>query len=138
MLSEDLGDPDRSAAFTAEARCLQLAALKQKVAIRTNFGTGVAALRNWEKVRVRSLTFVACEQSGGSLAAGRWNNSYLFDVICGDYIEEFQIQQDCPSLPRETISGVVKASAVNVWYWIAVYVITVADRCTKPHVRMHA
>lgn len=50
LLSEEVGSPACSAAFRSEAQCLQLAALKQKVAIRKRFGTGRAALGNWEKV----------------------------------------------------------------------------------------
>lgn len=50
ILSETLGSSDSSQAFIDEAQCLQLAALKQKVSIRKNFGTGAAALGNWEKV----------------------------------------------------------------------------------------
>ena len=50
VLAEALSAPDCSAAFHQEAQRLQLAAQKQKVSIRDNFGTGVAALGNWEKV----------------------------------------------------------------------------------------
>ena len=55
LLAEALGAPDCSAAFREEAQRLQLAAQKQKVSIREQFGTGSATLRNWEKVQFEVL-----------------------------------------------------------------------------------